>query len=47
MFRKFGLMSIIVIIMGIIISCGEKKEETKPQTEKKTEGTEITLMVPD
>ncbi len=47
MFRKFGLMAIIVIIMGIIISCGEKKEETKPQTEKKTEGTEITLMVPD
>ncbi len=47
MFRKFGLMAVIVIIMGIIISCGEKKEETKPQTEKKTEGTEITLMVPD
>ncbi len=47
MFKKFRLMAIIVIIMGIIISCGEKKEETKPQTEKKTEGTEITLMVPD
>ena len=47
MFKKFGLMAVIVMIMGIIISCGEKKEETKPQTEKKTEGTEITLMVPD
>lgn len=47
MFKKFGLMAVIAMIMGIIISCGEKKEETKPQTEKKTEGTEITLMVPD
>ena len=46
--KKIGLVAFIVMIMGILMSCGTKKEETKQsETQTKTEGTEITMMVPD
>lgn len=45
--KKLRLAGLLIMVIGLLISCGGKKEEEKKQTEAKTEGTEITLMVPD
>ena len=45
---KIKIFAILILIFGIIASCGGKKEGTPAKDgETKTEGTEITLMIPD
>lgn len=45
--KKVKVLVLLIFLIGLIISCGSKKEEGKKTVESKTERTEITVMVPD
>ena len=46
--KKLYLLTIVILIMGILSGCGKKEETSQKETGTgKTEGTEITLMIPD
>ena len=46
--KKLYLLTVIILIMGVLSGCGKKEETSQKETGTgKTEGTEITLMIPD